>query len=63
MEEAEPEDSGEASLISLAEVSEVVKKLLSGKAPGVDEIHPEMLKALDIVWLSWEFAIQCTCVL
>ncbi|XP_042248855.1 perforin-1-like [Thunnus maccoyii] len=37
------------------------KKLLSGKARGVDEICPEMLKALDIVGLSW-LACQC-CVL
>ncbi len=51
-QEAEFEDLGEASPISLAEVSEVVKKLLSGKAPGVDEICLEMLKALDIVGLS-----------
>jgi len=36
----------------LAEVAEVVKKIFSGKAPGVDEIRPEMLKALDIVGLS-----------
>lgn len=36
------------ALISLAKVSEVVKKLLSGKAPSVDEIRPEMLQALDI---------------
>ena len=42
------EDSGVASPISLAEVSQVVKKLLSGKTPGLDEIHPETQKALDI---------------
>jgi len=41
------------SPISLVEVTEVVKKLFSGKAPGVDEIRPGMLKALDIVGLSW----------
>ncbi len=53
VEEAEtPEDSGEALPVSLAEVSEVVKKLLSSKALGVDEIHPEILKGLDIVGLS-----------
>lgn len=40
--EAELDDSGETSLISLAEVSEVVQRLLSGKVPGVDEIHLEM---------------------
>ena len=52
-EEAEYEASREAPPISLAEVAEVVKQLFSGKAPGVDEIRPEMLKALDIVGLSW----------
>ena len=45
-EEAEFEDSGEVSVMSLAEVTEVVKKLLIGKAPGVDEILTEMLKAV-----------------
>ena len=33
-EEAELGDPGESSPIYLAEVSEVVKQLLSGKAPG-----------------------------
>ncbi|KAI3374046.1 hypothetical protein L3Q82_022601 [Scortum barcoo] len=32
---------------------EVVRKLLGGKAPGVDEIRPEYLKSLDVVGLSW----------
>ena len=41
---------GEHSSISLARV---VKKLLCSKAPGMDEICPEMLKALDIVGLSY----------
>jgi len=44
---------GGVTPISLAEAAMVVKKLLGGKAPGVDEIRPEMLKALDIVGLSW----------
>ncbi|TWW55948.1 hypothetical protein D4764_09G0009980 [Takifugu flavidus] len=47
-EEAGPGDLGTGSLVSGAEVAEVVKKLLGGKAPGVDEIHPEFLKALDV---------------
>ncbi|KAI3359803.1 hypothetical protein L3Q82_014179, partial [Scortum barcoo] len=38
---------------SLPEVTEVVRKLLGGKAPGVDEIRPEYLKSLDVVGLSW----------
>ena len=41
------------SPISGAEVAEVVRKLLSGRAPGVDEVCPEFLKALDVVGLSW----------
>lgn len=38
--------------ISLAGVTEVAKKLLSSKVPGVDGICPEILKALNIVGLS-----------
>ncbi|TWW75469.1 hypothetical protein D4764_13G0001310 [Takifugu flavidus] len=52
-EEVGPGDLGIGSHISGAEVAEVVKKLLGGKAPGVDEIRPEFLKALDVVGLSW----------
>ena len=37
-EEAEHENSETGSLISMAEVAEVVKKLLGGRAPGVDNI-------------------------
>lgn len=53
VEEAESEDSGEANSVSLAEVAEVVKKAPPCKVSGVDEIGPEMLKALDILGLSW----------
>ncbi|KAI3354168.1 hypothetical protein L3Q82_018704, partial [Scortum barcoo] len=53
-EEAEAGDSEVDSSITQAEVTEVVRKLLmSGKAPGVDEIRPEYLKSLDVVGLSW----------
>uniref|UniRef100_A0A8C6Q7E1 Endonuclease/exonuclease/phosphatase domain-containing protein n=1 Tax=Nothobranchius furzeri TaxID=105023 RepID=A0A8C6Q7E1_NOTFU len=52
-EEAESGDFGLASQISGAEVTEVVKKLLCAKAPGVDEIRPEFLNALDVVGLCW----------
>uniref|UniRef100_A0AAR2LXG4 Tetraspanin n=1 Tax=Pygocentrus nattereri TaxID=42514 RepID=A0AAR2LXG4_PYGNA len=38
---------------SCSENKSALGVLFSGKAPGVDEIHPEMLKALDIVGLSW----------
>ena len=51
-EEAEFVDSGGALLIFLTEVIEVSKKL-SSKASCVDEIFPEMLKALDFFGLSW----------
>ncbi|KAI3371579.1 hypothetical protein L3Q82_024147 [Scortum barcoo] len=46
-------DSEVDSSITQAEVTEVVRKLLGGKAPGVDEIRPEYLKSLDVVGLSW----------
>ncbi|TWW59961.1 R2 Retrovirus-related Pol polyprotein from type I retrotransposable element [Takifugu flavidus] len=52
-EEVGPGDLEMGSHISGAEVAEVVKKLLGGKAPGVDEIRPEFLRALDVVGLSW----------
>ncbi|TWW54144.1 hypothetical protein D4764_0165650 [Takifugu flavidus] len=52
-EEGEAGHCQHYSRISGAEVAEVVKKLLGGKAPGVDEIRPEFLKALDVVGLSW----------
>ncbi|KAK3566533.1 hypothetical protein QTP86_034036 [Hemibagrus guttatus] len=41
-----------------ASVTEVVQQLLGGKARGVDEIHPEYLKSLDVVGLSW---LTCLC--
>ncbi|KAI3367628.1 hypothetical protein L3Q82_026470 [Scortum barcoo] len=52
-EEAEAGDSEVDPSITQAEVTEVVRKLLGGKAPGVDEIRPEYLKSLDVVGLSW----------
>ncbi|XP_054456755.1 sodium- and chloride-dependent betaine transporter-like [Anoplopoma fimbria] len=50
---AELKVDGVSSSISLVEVTEVVKHLRSGKAPGIDEIQPEMLKALGVEGLSW----------
>ncbi|TWW63635.1 hypothetical protein D4764_03G0006430 [Takifugu flavidus] len=47
------QDLGTGSRISGAEVAKVVKKLLGGRAPGVDEIRPEFFKAMDVVGLSW----------
>lgn len=58
-EEAESEDPGEYLSISLAEITGVVKKIPSSKAPEVDEIRPEMLKALAIVGLSWLTHLFC----
>ena len=52
-DEAESESLKMGPPISGAEVAKVVKKLLSGRAPGVDEIRPEFLKALDVVGLCW----------
>ncbi|KAK3535153.1 hypothetical protein QTP70_004811 [Hemibagrus guttatus] len=49
VEETEAEDSEVDSFITQAEVTEV----LGGKAAGVDEIHPEYLKSLEVVGLSW----------
>uniref|UniRef100_A0A3B3CPX9 B30.2/SPRY domain-containing protein n=1 Tax=Oryzias melastigma TaxID=30732 RepID=A0A3B3CPX9_ORYME len=53
LEEAEAEDSGVGLSIAQAEVTELVKELLCGKAPGVDEFHSEYLKSLDVVGVSW----------
>ncbi|KAI3373277.1 hypothetical protein L3Q82_006580 [Scortum barcoo] len=60
-EEAEAGDSEVDSSITRAEVTEVVRKLLGGKAPGVDEIRPEYLKSLDVVGLSWLTRLCNTC--
>ncbi|KAK3515182.1 hypothetical protein QTP70_009592 [Hemibagrus guttatus] len=48
LEKPEAEDSDIDSFIT-----QVVQQLLSGKAPGVDEIRREYLKSLDVVGLSW----------
>ena len=52
-EEAESESLETGPPISGAEVAEVIKKLIGGKAPGMDEVRPEFLRALDVVGLSW----------
>uniref|UniRef100_A0A3B3S8K7 Reverse transcriptase domain-containing protein n=1 Tax=Paramormyrops kingsleyae TaxID=1676925 RepID=A0A3B3S8K7_9TELE len=52
-EGTEPEGAGGGLSITGAEVATVVKELRGGRAPGVDEIRPEYLKALDVVGLSW----------
>ena len=53
VEEAEPEHSGEASSISLADVAEEVTNLLSVEG----EIHSEMLKALDTVGHTFQSGV------
>ena len=53
IEEAGAGDSEGDSFITQTEITEVVRKLLGGKALGVDEIHPEYLKSLDVVGVSW----------
>lgn len=42
--------SGEMESISVAEVTEVVGELCSGKTAGVDEIHPQNAKGTGCVW-------------
>lgn len=42
---------GWAPIFFSAEVAEVVTKLLSGKAPGVNTICPEFLESLEFVVL------------
>lgn len=46
------------SPITVGEVTNVVKPLLSGRAPGMDEIGAEFLKALNVEGLSW---LTCLC--
>ena len=54
--EAGPSEPELDSPMSRTEVAKAVKKLLDDRAPGVDEIPPEFLKALDIrgtaTWLA-----------
>ena len=52
MMEAELEVDSSLSSIYLVEVPEVVKHLCRGKVPGVDEIQPEMLRALGVVMVD-----------
>ncbi|KAL3999283.1 hypothetical protein ACER0C_007054 [Sarotherodon galilaeus] len=53
MVEAESGDKGDDPPISGGEVTEAIKQILGGRAPRVDEVRPEFLKALDVVGLSW----------
>ena len=58
IEETEAGVSEVDTFITQDKVTEVVREPLSGKAPGVNEIHPESIKALDAVRLSW---LTCLC--
>lgn len=49
----EAQDSEDDTFIPLAEVTEVVWKLLSGKGPRVDVICPKHLSFLNVVGLSY----------
>ena len=51
-EETGPRYPGMGRLISRAQVAKVVKKLLGCRVPGVDKIHPELLKALNVLGLT-----------
>lgn len=52
VKEAVFEDLRKASIVSLADISEVFKKFLRGKEPGVDKIHPELQSA-------WHYWLTC----
>ena len=47
-QKAEPKDSGMGSLIIRVEVLQVIQQLQCGSTPGVDGIHPEFLKGLEL---------------
>ncbi|CAM2113412.1 unnamed protein product [Caretta caretta] len=58
-QEAALETSGEIGSISDAEVNMAMKCLHSGKVSGVNEIRPEMLKALDCWGAVVNMPLQC----
>ena len=47
------EQVGEDIQIIEADVSAVIKSLKTGKAPGDDDIRPEMLKAINMYGVRW----------
>ncbi len=51
--EAKLRDNRGSTSVFSDDVTEVVKKLSSGKVPGIDEIHLEMVKTLGFEGLSW----------
>ena len=47
------ESAGEDIQIIEVDVNAVIKLLKTGKAPGEDDIRPEMLKAMNIYGVRW----------
>ena len=57
------EQIGEDIQITEADVNAVIKSLKTGKAPGKDDIRPEMLKAMnvyDVRWLTRVCKVACS---
>lgn len=52
-------EAEEGSLsICLVEVATIVKQVCGGKAPVIDEIRPEMVKAMGVHGLFWNKGLQ-----
>ena len=51
MEEAESGDEGDDPPISGGKITEVFQQLLGCRAPGLDDVRPEFLKALNVLGL------------
>ena len=56
------EQVGEDIQITKADVNAVIKSLKTGKAPGEDDVRPEMLNAMNmsgVRWLTRVFKVTC----
>ena len=59
--ETSGEQIGEEIHLTEAEMSAVIKSLKAGKAPGEDDIQPEMLKTMNkfaVCWLTRVFQVS-----